>query len=138
MSAAASALMFLSPAAAIGLLAAPVTGWLAPRVGWRLIMWTGLSLCIGALLLATNFLDHRWIVFAAFALLGVFYNGLALTTINGLGVILSPSDAPGSLPGLNGACFQIGAGLGIALVAPVVAAGTHEGIGRRCGFPSHS
>ena len=60
-------------------------------------------------------------------LLGVFYNGLALTTINGLGVILSPADAPGSLPGLNGACFQIGAGLGIALVAPVVAAGTHAG-----------
>lgn len=125
MSAAASALMFLSPAAAIGLLAAPTTGWFAPRVGWRLIMWSGLSLCIAALLVATNFLNHRWIVFAAFALLGVFYNGLALTTINGLGVILSPADAPGSLPGLNGACFQIGAGLGIALVAPVVAAGTH-------------
>jgi predicted MFS family arabinose efflux permease len=32
MSATASSLMFLSPAAAIGLLAAPVTGWLAPRV----------------------------------------------------------------------------------------------------------
>jgi predicted MFS family arabinose efflux permease len=127
MSATASALMFLSPAAAIGLLAAPFTGWLAPRVGWRLIMWSGLSLCIGTLLIAVNLLDHRWIVFAAFALLGVFYNGLALTTINGLGVILSPADAPGSLPGLNGACFQIGAGLGIALVAPVIAAGTFAG-----------
>jgi predicted MFS family arabinose efflux permease len=127
MSAAASALMFLSPAAAIGLLAAPITGWLAPRVGWRVIMWTGLSLCIAALLVATNLLGHKWIVFAAFSLLGVFYNGLALTTINGLGVILSPADAPGSLPGLNGACFQIGAGLGIALVAPVVAAGTNAG-----------
>ena len=52
--------------------------------------------------------------FRGLRLLGVFYNGLALTTINGLGVILSPADAPGSLPGLNGACFQIGAGLGIA------------------------
>jgi predicted MFS family arabinose efflux permease len=125
MSAAASALMFLSPAAAIGLLAAPITGWLAPRVGWRLIMWSGLSLSIAALLVATLLLDHKWIVFAAFGLLGVFYNGLALTTINGLGVILSPADAPGALPGLNGACFQIGAGLGIALVAPVVASGTY-------------
>ena len=47
--------------------------------------------------------------------------------INGLGVILSPEDAPGALPGLNGACFQIGAGLGIALVAPVVASGTYAG-----------
>ncbi len=127
MSAARSALLFLSPAAAIGVLAAPVTGWLAPRVGWRAIMWTGLSLSIVALLVATLMLDHKWIVFAAFGLLGVFYNGLALTTINGLGVILSPADAPGALPGLNGACFQIGAGLGIAIVAPVVASGTYAG-----------
>ncbi len=124
MSATASALMFLSPAAAIGVLAAPVTGWLAPRAGWRAIMWTGLSLSIADLLVSTLMLDHKWIVFAGFALLGVFYNGLALTTINGLGVILSPADAPGSLPGLNGACFQIGAGLGIAIVAPIAASGT--------------
>ena len=127
MSATASALMFLSPAAAIGVLAAPITGWLAPRVGWRVVMWSGLSLSIAALLVSTILLDHRWIVFAAFSLLGVFYNGLALTTINGLGVILSPADAPGALPGLNGACFQIGAGLGIAIVAPVVASGTYAG-----------
>jgi predicted MFS family arabinose efflux permease len=125
MSATASALLFLSPAAAIGVVAAPITGWLAPRLGWRMIMWSGLSLSIAALLIATILLDNKWIVFAAFSLLGVFYNGLALTTINGLGVILSPMDAPGALPGLNGACFQIGAGLGIAIVAPVVASGTY-------------
>jgi predicted MFS family arabinose efflux permease len=123
MSAAASALLFLSPAAAIGVLAAPVTGWLAPRVGWRAVMWSGLSLTIATLVVSTILLEHKWVVVAAFALLGIFFNGLASTSINGLGVILSPEDAPGSLPGLNGACFQIGAGLGIALVAPVVAAG---------------
>jgi predicted MFS family arabinose efflux permease len=125
MSATESALLFLSPAAAIGVLAAPVTGWLAPRVSWRAVMWSGLSLTIAALLVSTLLLGHKWIVLAAFALLGIFYNGLALTTINGLGVILSPTDAPGALPGLNGACFQIGAGLGIAIVAPVVASGTY-------------
>lgn len=125
MSATASALLFLSPAAAIGVFAAPVTGWLAPRAGWRVIMWVGLSLSIFIMAVATVMLDHKWIVVAAFALLGIFYNGLALTTINGLGVILSPDDAPGSLPGLNGACFQIGAGLGIALVGPVVSSGTY-------------
>jgi hypothetical protein len=74
------------------------------------------------LLLATLLLDHRWAVFVAFSSLGIFYNALTLTAINGLGVILSPMDAPGSLPGLNGACFGIGAGLGISLVAPVAAA----------------
>jgi predicted MFS family arabinose efflux permease len=123
MSATASSLMFLTPAAAIGFLAAPVTGWLAPRVGWRLVMWSGLSLSIAALTASALLLDRRWAVAAAFALLGIFYNGLTLTTINGLGVILTPKDAPGSLPGLNGACFGIGAGLGIAIVAPVAAAG---------------
>jgi predicted MFS family arabinose efflux permease len=127
MSATASSLMFLTPAAAIGFLAAPVTGWLAPRVGWRLVMWSGLSLSIAAMTVATLLLDHRWVVFAAFSLLGIFYNGLTLTTINGLGVILSPKDAPGSLPGLNGACFGIGAGLGIAIVAPVAASGGLSG-----------
>jgi MFS family permease len=119
-----SSLMFLTPAAAIGLVAAPVTGWLAPRVGWRSQMWKGLSLSALALGASALFLDHKWVVFASAALLGIFYNGVALTTINGLGVILSPKDAPGALPGLNGACFGIGAGLGIAIVAPIAAGGT--------------
>lgn len=125
LSATVSSLLFLSPAAAIGVLAAPVTGWLAPRAGWRTVMWSGLSLTIVALCVSTLLLDHKWILFAGFAVLGVFYNGLALTAINGLGVILSPEDAPGALPGLNGACFQIGAGLGIAIVAPVAASGRY-------------
>jgi len=123
MTATMSSLMFLTPAAAIGLVAAPVTGWLAPRVGWRSLMRKGLALSACALATSALFLDHKWIVFASAALLGIFYNGLALTTINGLGVILSPKDAPGALPGLNGACFGIGAGLGIAIVAPVAAGG---------------
>ena len=86
-------------------------------------MWKGLALSTCALAASALFLNHKWIVFASAALLGIFYNGLALTTINGLGVILSPKDAPGALPGLNGACFGIGAGLGIAIVAPVAAGG---------------
>jgi sugar phosphate permease len=89
------------------------------------MMWSGLSLSSAALIMSSLLLDHKWVVFAAFSLLGVFYNGLTLTTINGLGVILSPKDSPGSLPGLNGACFGIGAGLGIAIVAPIAAAGRY-------------
>lgn len=126
MSAAASSLMFLSPAAFIGLMSAPLSGWLAPRIGWRVLMWSGLSLCLLTLTAASLMLAHPWAVCAAFAFLGIFYNGLTLTAINGLGVILSPRHSPGSLPGLNGACFGIGAGLGIAIVAPVAAAGTYR------------
>ena len=50
---------------------------------------------------------------------------MILTTVNGLGVILAPPEAPGSLPGLNGAAFGVGASLGIGLVAPLV--GTWDG-----------
>jgi predicted MFS family arabinose efflux permease len=127
MSATASSLMFLSPAAFIGLASAPFSGWLAPRIGWRTLMGAGLTMCAATLLVTTLWLDHRWLVFTTFCLLGIFYNGMALTAMNGLGVILSPKDAPGSLPGLSGACFGIGAGLGIAIVAPIAAAGTLQG-----------
>ena len=43
-----------------------------------------------------------------------------------LSVLLAPKDAPAVLSGLNGASFGI-SGLGIALVAPFVALGTHAG-----------
>lgn len=74
-------------------------------------------------------IDDPLIVLAATALLGLTYNGLALTTLNGLGVLLSPKDAPAALPGLNGAAFGLGANLGIAVVAPFAAAGTLSGYG---------
>jgi predicted MFS family arabinose efflux permease len=124
MSATASALMFLSPVAAIGLVTAPLAGWLAPRVGWRTLLRLGLGLSVIALIAATLLLNHRWSVFTVFCLMGVIYNGILLTTINGLGVILSPAESPGVLPGLNGVSFGIGAGLGITVVSPILAGGT--------------
>lgn len=70
---------------------------------------------------------NMWVVFAKVAVLGVAYNGVILTTINGLGVVMSPPEAPGALPGLNSAAFGIGASLGIGIVAPIVAIGTAGG-----------
>jgi predicted MFS family arabinose efflux permease len=127
LSASRSALMFLTPAAVIGIFAAPLSGWLADRIGWIPLLRVGLLLCVAALVLIALTAQHRWIVFALVALLGVFYNGLALTTLNGLGVIQSPKEAPAALPGLNGAGFGIGAGLGIGIVAPFAAHGTIGG-----------
>lgn len=73
------------------------------------------------------FAENRWVVFAMVAVLGVAYNGMILTTINGLGVVMSPPEAPGALPGLNSAAFGIGASLGIGIVAPIVTLGTMGG-----------
>ncbi|MWK37893.1 MFS transporter [Actinomadura sp. J1-007] len=122
-----SALLYLTPAAVIGVVAAPLSGWLAGRTGWIPMLRVGLVLCVATLTLIAVFPQHRWIVFAAVAVLGVFYNGLVLTTLNGLGVTQSPKEAPAALPGLNGAAFGFGAGLGIGVVAPFAADATIGG-----------
>jgi len=125
--AAMSGLLFLTPAALIGVVSAPLSGWLAGKFGWIRILRMGILLSLVALALILIFTDNKWIVFTAVALLGVSYNGLLLTTINGLGVIQSPDEAPAALPGINGAAFGIGASLGIGFVAPFVAQGTLGG-----------
>ncbi|MGW8565253.1 MFS transporter [Isoptericola sp. NPDC055881] len=123
MTASMSALVFLSPPALIGLFAAPLSGWLAGRRGWVPVLRWGLVACLALLVVVALAPTHRWVVAAAVAGLGVAYNGLVLTTANGLGVLQSPPDAPGALPGLNSSAFGIGAGLGIGIVAPFVAQG---------------
>ncbi|WP_166848696.1 MFS transporter [Isoptericola sp. BMS4] len=127
MSASLSALAFLAPPALIGLFAGPVAGWLAGRRGWVAVLRWGLVLCLAVLVVIALMPTHRWVVLGGIACLGVAYNGLFMATANGLGVLQSPPDAPGALPGLNSSAFGIGAGLGIGLVAPFVAQGTVGG-----------
>lgn len=123
LNAATSALMFLAPPALIGLAAAPFAGWLAARIGWALILRSGLVLCVGALVVIALAPQAMWLVFAMVVVLGITYNGLVLTTANGLGVLQSPAEAPSALPSMNSAAFGIGASLGIAIVAPFASAG---------------
>jgi predicted MFS family arabinose efflux permease len=123
LSAATTGLMFLMPGAIIGIFSAPLSGWLAGKVGWTRIMHIGIVLNIAILVVLALFWQNQWMVFACVIAMGFTYNGLILTTINGLGVIQSPDDAPSALPGLNGAAFGIGASLGIGFVAPFVAQG---------------
>jgi predicted MFS family arabinose efflux permease len=113
-----AALLFLSPAAFIGVLMAPLAGWLTGHMGWLRLLRYGLGGSILLLLVITTQTGHPVVMMIAVGALGLTYNGLALTMLNGLGVLLSPQDAPAALPGLNGACFGIGVNLGIALVAP--------------------
>ena len=141
LSPATAALLFLAPPALIGCASAPASGWLAGHLGWLRILRGGLLLCVGALLLIAFMPRNYPVVLVGVAVFGITYYGLALTALNGLGVLLSPRDAPAALPGLNGAAFGIGASLGIAIVAPFVAKGTLAGyeaalwisVGMTCG-----
>jgi hypothetical protein len=127
LSAAMSGLLFLTPTALAGLATAPAAGWIAQRIGWvrSLRVATGAILLV-SIALASLALD-RWVTFGLLIVMGVFYLGLYQATANGLSVLNAPKDAPGSLPGIHGACFGLGAGTGVALVGPAVSAGTVAG-----------
>jgi predicted MFS family arabinose efflux permease len=127
LSASVSALLFLTPAALIGVFAAPLAGWLADRRGWIKTLRAGTGLSLACAIAAAAFSESQVAVLVAVAALGIFYNGFFLTAINGLSVLLSPKEAPAALPGINGASFGIGASLGVVLVAPFAALSTSAG-----------
>lgn len=127
MSASTSALLILTPPALIGVAAAPVSGWLAGKFGWLRMLRLGLILCILGVVTVIVFPTTLAAIIVSVVVLGIAYNGLALTTLNGLGVLQSPKEEPGILPGLNGAAFGIGASLGIGVVAPYIGLGTFGG-----------
>ncbi|TFC46170.1 MFS transporter [Cryobacterium sp. TMT1-21] len=127
LSASMSALLYLTPTAFVGVTAAIFSGYLAVRIGWitSLRLSSGL-ITVTAVALAL-FSADRWLVFGLLIVMGVFYLGLFQSSVNGVSVLNSPPEARGALPGLNGACFGIGIGTGIALVAPVVATASVAG-----------
>ncbi|WP_406863956.1 MFS transporter [Streptomyces sp. HUAS MG47] len=127
LSAVTAAVLFLTPIQLIGVISAPLTGRIGPRIGWRRIVVAGAVANFALFLVATLFLQHEWILIAALAALGVTYGGFMLTGLNGLAVTSAPKDKPGSLSGLNGACFGIGASLGIALASAMITAGSDAG-----------
>jgi len=124
-----SALLILAPTALIGCAAAPCAGWCATRIGWITCLRIGVFGCAAVLAALATGHDRLWLVAGCAAVLGVVYNGLVLTALNGLGVILSAREAEAALPGLNGSAFGIGASLGIVCVAPYGAAGSFAGFG---------
>jgi len=122
-----AALLFLTPAALIGVFAAPLAGWIADRRGWIKTVRVGTATSLACAIIAAVFAQNQIAVLIAIAALGIFYNGFFLTAINGLSVLLSPKEAPAALPGINGASFGIGASLGVVIVAPFAGQGTVAG-----------
>ncbi|QIZ35793.1 MFS transporter [Saccharopolyspora sp. ASAGF58] len=123
-----TALMFLMPYALAGWILAPLAGWLAPKIGYRNMLRIGLVGWILALIAATVFVvNFTWLLFILVALMAVSCAACAATALNGMGVIYAPAKSPGLLPGLNATMFNLGASVGIGVLAGLVSQGTPEG-----------
>ena len=117
----------LTPYAIAGLLMGPVSGTLAGRFGYRKVLRVGLLgtvIGLGAIF-AISPSATPVLLLAVNVFVGITYAGMSNIMLNGLGVVLSPSDNPGYLPGLNAGAFNLGAGISFAILPAVsVAAGT--------------
>ncbi|MYW05578.1 MFS transporter [Streptomyces sp. SID3343] len=120
MGATTAALTYVMPVSLVGFAIAPIAGSIAPKVGWRSILVTGMVVTIAALAVLAAFSDDSAVAFAMALVLGAFYTGLVLTALDGLGVLLSSSEAPGALTGFNTAAFGIGASLGVAVTGGII------------------
>lgn len=116
-----SAWWTLTPYAIAGLAMGPVAGRLAATYGYGRILRCGLvgAAVTVALLVGTLHSQSRAAVLAASILVGLAYAGVGNIVLNGLGVVLSPRENPGFLPGLNAGAFNLGSGLSFAVIYAV-------------------
>lgn len=111
----------LTPYAIAGLLMGPVSGTLAGRFGYRKVLRVGLLgtvIGLGAIF-AISPSATPVLLLAVNVFVGITYAGMSNIMLNGLGVVLSPSDNPGYLPGLNAGAFNLGAGISFAILPAV-------------------
>lgn len=130
-----SALLFLVPIALVTLVASPISGNLAPRIGWTRMLHLALGGAVPVLIVLVLAVDARmeWLAITMMALLGVF-NGMALTAVNGLSVLLAPERNRGVLPGINSTAFGLGVSLGITIAAQLVVRGSDDPVDSTTGF----
>jgi MFS family permease len=119
-----TALLFITPAAVVQLITAPLAGRLAVRIGFVTLLRIGQTgAVIVTALLAALFHDKALAVLLV-VLFGILYGGMAGTAMSILGVVQAPEDEPGALPGISNAAYGIGMSLGFAWAGPVVGSGT--------------
>lgn len=125
----------LTPYALAGLAMGPVSGYLAGKFGYKRVLQVGLFCSVVGVMLTLALIksDNLPLLTGISILVGIAYAGMANITLNGLCVILSPSDNPGYLPGLNAGAFNLGAGLSF-VVLPLVQTALHEQGGAEAGY----
>ncbi|WP_125611790.1 MFS transporter [Specibacter cremeus] len=122
-------LLILTPYALLGWVFGPISGRLAPVLGYTRVLRTGM---VGALvaLAVIGFLGlHNLpLMIAGTALLGIMYAGTVNIMLNGLGVVHSPKGNPGFLPGMNAGAFNLGAGLSFLVLPAILVATASMGV----------
>jgi MFS family permease len=116
-----SAWWTLTPYALAGLAMGPISGRLAATHGYRRVLRFGMIgavVSLGVMLLVVGS-NSRLLLLVASILIGLTYAGTGNIILNGLGIVLSPKENPGFLPGLNAGAFNLGAGLSFAVIFAV-------------------
>jgi MFS family permease len=119
-----TALLFITPAALVQLITAPLAGRLAVRIGFVTLLRIGQTGAVIVTALLAAFSDDKTVAVILVVLFGITYGGMAGTAMSILGVVQAPDDEPGSLPGISNAAWGIGLSLGYAWAGPVVGSGT--------------
>lgn len=122
----------LTPYALVGLVFGPVAGILASRFGYRMVLRIGQLVSILGLAFGVYvcFRPSIWALVVLSVVLGVSYAGTVNIMLNGLGVVLSPADNTGYLPGLNAGAFNLGSGLSYAVLYAFMNSFSGSGDGR--------
>jgi MFS family permease len=108
----------LTPYALVGLIFGPIAGQLASRFGYRRVLRTGMLVTLVGTLFGI-FVAHNpaiWTLVLISVILGLSYAGTTNIMLNGLGIVLSPKDNTGYLPGMNAGAFNLGSGLSYAVL----------------------
>ena len=113
-----SAWWTVTPYALAGLVVGPFAGRLAGSWGYAKVLRIGTIGSVLALLLMLPVVgsDSKLGLLAISILVGITYAGIGNVMLSGLGVLLSPRENPGFLPGLNAGAFNLGAGLSFAVI----------------------
>ncbi len=126
----------LTPYALAGLVMGPIAGALAAKVGYKLVLQVGLLGSALGLVVAVLVTDgpSRWMLLFVSIFVGITYAGIANIMLNGLGVVLSPADNQGYLPGMNAGAFNLGAGISFAILFAITTLFADNGGGYAAGI----
>ncbi|MGV0353926.1 uridine transporter UriT [uncultured Corynebacterium sp.] len=127
----------LTPYALAGLVFGPIAGWMAAQVGYKFVLQTGLVGTVVGLIVTVFIVGNpgKLSLLLVSLLIGITYAGIANIMLNGLGIVLSPADNQGYLPGMNAGAFNLGAGLSFAILFGVAGSfnsGYHAGLVTGC------